>query len=422
MSHTPQPSTLVKVAQPLDIEIGNNYSVDAFGRLRISEPHTLFDSKLIFDKASLFWDDQEVSGSGTTSTHSVNEASVTLGVGSDAGKRVRQTFMRPNYQPGKSQLILMTGNLCTSGGGSGVTSDFGIFDDNNGIFIQNKDNIINVVLRSKVTGSVVDEIVSQAGWNLDTLDGLGPTGIKIDFTKSQILMIDFEWLSVGRVRVALVLGGIPVYFHEFNNANKLSGAYMSTPNLPLRYQIENDDKGPASTMRHICSTVISEGGRTALGIIRWASTAGVALITDAENTLFALIGIRLKSSHIGHSIEINNIALQIQTASELLEWVLILNPTVAGTFTYSDQPNSGVQIALGATANTVTGGTQLLGGYDETGNNASGGGGSSNEINNAILLGSAIDGTLDTMVLCVRPIGGVSAISVEGGIDWRELV
>ena len=421
MSHKNQASTLVKVVQPVDIEIGDNYSLDAFGRLRISEPHTVFESKLIFDNSPLFWDDQEVTGSGTTSIHSVNTASIVLAVGAVAGKRVRQTFSRPNYQPGKSQLILMSGNLRVSGGGSGITSACGIFDAGNGIFFQSKDNDINVVLRSKTTGSAVDDTVSQNSWNLDTLDGLGPSGHKVDFTKSQIFMIDYEWLGVGRVRLGLVLNGIPIYCHEFDNSNKLSGVYMSTPNLPLRYQIENDGTGAASSMRQICSTIVFEGGRTEIGEARWASTGGAALVTDTENVIYALVGIRLKSSHIGHTIEIQNIALQIQTASEFLEWLLLFNPTVAGSFTYGDQTNSGVQIALGATANTVTGGIQVLGGYDETGNNPSGGGGSANEVNNALLLGSAIDGTLDTLVLCVRPIGGAAALSVEGGISWREL-
>ena len=417
----PNPSTLVKVVQPVDIEIGDNYSLDAFGRLRISEPHTVFESKLIFDNSPLFWDDQEVSGSGTTSTHSVNTASIVMAVGTAVGKRVRQTFIRPNYQPGKSQLILMSGNLCVSGGGLGITSACGLFDDNNGIFFQAKDNDINVVIRSKTTGSPVDDSVSQVNWNLDTLDGLGPSGHRVDFTKSQIFMLDYEWLGVGRVRLALVLNGIPVYCHEFDNSNKLTGVYMSTPNLPLRYQIENDGTGIASSMRQICSTIIFEGGRTEIGETRWASTAGAALVTDTENVIYALVGIRLKSSHIGHTIEIQNIATQIQTASEFIEWSLLFNPTVAGSFIYGDQTNSGVQISLGATANTVTNGIAILGGFDQTGNQASGGGGSANEINNALLLGSAIDGTLDTMVLCVRPTGGAAAMSVEGGIAWREL-
>ena len=417
-----KPSMLVQQHLGVGAELSRDYQEDAFGRLRVSSPETLFDSKMLFDNSPLFWDDQEVSGSGTNSTYSSDEAAVTLSVGTAAGKRVRQTFMRPNYHPGKSQLILMTGNLCLSGGGSGITSSFGIFDTDNGIFLQHKDGIVNVVLRSKVTGSVVDKVIPQSSWNLDKLDGSGQSKIRLNPTKSQILMIDFEWLSVGRVRASLVLDGIPRYFHEFRNDNAVAGAYMSTPNLPLRYQIENDGTGIASTMYHICSTIISEGGSESIGALRWTSTAGTQLVTNAEGTIFALLGIRLKSDHIGAGVEIDHIALQIQTASEYLEWILMLNPTVASAFTYGDQTNSAVQTATGTTANTVTGGTKLTGGFSETGNNSSGGNTLLNHIQNAIRLGSKIDGTVDEMVLCVRPIGGAAAMDVEGGIAWRELI
>jgi len=59
---------------------GDTPSIDAFARLRVSAPHTLFDSKQIHDNLPRRWDDQEVSGSGTTSTYNTNEASTTMGV------------------------------------------------------------------------------------------------------------------------------------------------------------------------------------------------------------------------------------------------------------------------------------------------------------------------------------------------------
>ncbi len=419
---TDKPSMLVALHQLVGQELSRDYQEDAYGRLRVSNPQTLFDSKMLFDDAPLFWDDQEVSGGSTTSAHSVNKAEVTIGVGTAAGKRVRQTFIRHNYQPGKSQLVLMSGNLKASGGGSGITANMGIFDADNGIFLQQKDGIANAVLRSKVTGSVVNTTVPQESWNIDKLDGTGRSGIRYNAQKSQLLLIDYEWLSVGRVRLALIVKGIPIYFHEFDNANVIAGAYMSTPNLPLRYSIENDGTGVASTVGQVCSTVISEGGRDPLGVLRWASTAGTPLVTDTDDLIFALIGIRLKSTHLKAGVKIENIALQIQTASEFLEWVLIMNPTVADTFAYSDQTNSSVQIATGATANTVTGGIQFAGGFNETGNNPTGGANLLSAIDNARTLGSAIDGTVDEIVLGIRPIAGSVALSVEGGIKWREIV
>ena len=113
---------------------------------------------------------------------------------------------------------------------------------------------------------------------------------------------------------------------------------------------------------------------------------------------------------------------QIQTSSEKGEWIWMLNPTVAGTFTYADQTNSAAQIARGATANTVTNGIYMGGGYATSDSGGFGSGVASSSLENARTLGAAIDGTPDTMVLCWRPIGGSAGHEIEAGISWRELL
>jgi len=198
---------------------------------------------------------------------------------------------------------------------------------------------------------------------------------------------------------------------------------MSTPNLPLRSEISNDGSGVASTLTQICSTVISEGGSEDLGVVRYRSTQGTHVDANVENTIYAIVGIRLKSAYIGTTIKILNASLQLQTASHRCEWMLIFNPTVAGTFTYSNLTNSAVQTAVGATANTVTGGTIITGGFVESGGNPAGGAGSGRSgIDNALVLGSTISGTVDSIVLCARPIGGSTNVDVEGSLTWREIL
>lgn len=398
-------------------------TVDAFGRLNVGQPLTLFDSKQLHDSQSLFWDDQEVSGSGTTTSHSSARASTIIGVGaSTAGKRVRQTFQRFNYQPGKSQKVLMTGVLGASGYGPGIEAGMGMFDDNNGVFINAVDGTIYMNIRSKVTGSVVDNAVAQSNWSEDPLDGTGPSGLALDGTKAQIWWCDFEWLGVGSVRTGFVINGRFIVCHIFNHANLINSVYMSTPNLPLRYYLENDGTGGAATLEHICSTVISEGGQRSLGQLHFASTAsrsGNAHVdADVADTLYACIGIRLKTTTLDEVIELVNTSLLVETADNV-EWTLLFNPTIAGTFTYNDYPNSDVQIAYGATANTVTGGTLVSGGFIHSGGGSSAGGAGESELRNAIRLGSAIDGTRDEFVLCVRPLS--AGADVHAGIGWREL-
>lgn len=400
-----------------EIKAKDSPSIDAFFRWRVSNPSTIFDSKQIYDDAPLFWDDIETVGAGTGSSHSTATASTTISVSNTTvGTRVRQTFMRFNYQPGKSQLVIMTGVLDASGGGTGISQRIGYFDDDNGLFFENDEGTVKVVVRTKTSGSVVNNKTTQASWNLDTMDGNGSSGITLDFTKTQIFIIDFEWLSVGRVRFGFIVAGKIIYCHQSLNANTLTVPYMSTPNLPLRYEIANDGNGGVATLNHICSTVIAEGGTEDLGILRYKSTGGTHVDANVADTIYALVGIKLKSTHVSCTVKLVSFSVVAETDDDF-EWLIILNPTVAGVFTYGNETNSCIQTATGATANTVTGGTVIDGGFV---NASKTGAGTAGELKNALRLGSKIDGTVDEIVLCVRPLSANA--DVQGSLTWRELV
>lgn len=408
-------------------------SCDASGRWRVSEPHTLFDSKLLHaDSQDLFWDEELESGTMATSGPTAAKPFVDF-TSSDgvAGKRTRQTFQRFNYQPGKGQVIEMTGVLeLASGVKTGCERLIGPHDDDNGLFFTSNAGTIQVVVRTNDTGSPVDGPIPRSSWNLDTMDGDGdaanPSGITLDATKGQIFVFDFEWFSLGRVRFGVKIDGIIHYVHKHNVGNTSIIPWASTPNLPLRYQIITTADSGVCSMRCICTAVISEGGFEERGPIRYRSTEGAILVTDVENELFALIALRLKATHLGGHIRIVDVQLQIQSAAEKLEWVLVHGSkgnaiTVGGALTYADLANSIVQTALGATANDITGGTQIGGGFLETGNNAQGASSGGGMAPSTLTLGAAIDGTLSELILAVRPIGGVSAMDVEGSITWQEI-
>jgi hypothetical protein len=412
------------------VELGDSGSIDAFGRLRVSNPETIFDSKNIFndegipasaENQPLFYDNAQTAGAGTSTEYRANEAATYLFVGDDtAGARIRQSKIRFNYQPGKSLLVFMS--FVFGPQASGITMREGLFDANNGLFLEDNGTGYGFVRRTNVTGTPVDNRIEQANWNIDKMDGTGMSGIALDFTKTQILAVDYEWLGVGRVRMGFVIDGLIYYAHEINNANNLTTVYMSTPNLPLRSEISNDGTAKSNHIVQICSTVVSEGGQNPLGVVRRASTNGTHVDCNVENTIYAILGIRLKSNYIGETIDILSAAIQLQTGSHKVEYIIKLNPTVAGTFTYVAETNSAVEIARGATANTVTGGIDIGGGFAESGGVQAGNSGSSeSNVSNALKLGSTIAGVVDTIVLCVRPIAGSTNVDVEGSLVWREL-
>lgn len=403
------------------IRISDSFSMDPFCRLRSSTPQTLFSSKMIHDNLPLYWDDVEFSGSGTTSVFSSAKASDTMSVASSTvGIRIRQTFQRFNYQTGKGQWVIMTGVLRASGGGSGIVSRFGVYDGGDGIFFEDKNDVTSVAIRSSVSGSPVDTVIPQTEWNLDAMDGNGPSGFTLDITKQQIFVTDFEWLGSGRVRVGFMIDGIIQYVHQFLHANVIDTVYMSTPNLPLRYEIINDGTGQASSMTHQSSSVISEGGEDDVGILRYASTSGVPVAAATAGVIYAVVGIRLRSDRIDMAIDPVSVSM-VNAAIPDFEWLLILNPTIddnggADPFTYTELTDSAVEAATGVTANTVTGGITCSGGQVK---GSASTGMIDAPLNTTNRIGASILGVRDEIVLCVRPFGNNA--SIHGSLNWREL-
>jgi hypothetical protein len=377
-------------------------NLDAFARLRVSNPQTIFDSKQLADNQPLFWDDAEVSGTGTGSTYNANQASTTISVGANtAGHRVRQTRRWFNYQPGKSQLVEMTAVMSTNG-----TKRLGQFNQDNGIYFQHDSNGLAVGIRSKASGSVVDRLVRQTEWNYDKMDGKGPSGINLDVTKTNIFFFDYEWLGVGTVAYGFFVDRTPYYVHFQHHANLLDVVYMSTPNLPLRYEVINDGTAGASSLTHICTTVITEGGRQVIGLERGISRDVTGLTTLANTNIYPVFSVRLKQTHLGAFIRFVDFSAICTTQSAYIVY-LVLNPTFVGTApSYTGLTNSAIEVAQPTNATTITGGTILFAQVgSDSNNNVSG---VSRQLESDLVIGSDIAGVADQLVLAIQPLSGAA--------------
>ena len=275
------------------ITIGGN-NVDAFGRLRVSNPLTIFDSKNIMSKNNLF--DESLTGSGTVS-YTANKSTVNLNVTQASGdKTIRQSKRVMSYQPGKSLLIFNTFVMNTLT--ANLKQKVGFFDGNNGIFFYADGTTLKIVRRTYTSGSAVDTEISQSSWNGDTLNGTGASGFTLDPTKSNILFIDVEWLGVGSVRVGFVINGQLITAHTFNNANSLTTVYMQTANLPIRYEIEAAAalSSGTYTLQQICSSCISEGGYSPSGVKQMVGTTAIAgSRLPTADTFYSIGTIRIRS-------------------------------------------------------------------------------------------------------------------------------
>ena len=181
---------------------------------------------------------------------------------------------------------------------TGLRQRIGYFGTDNGFYIELANSTLSLVERSSVTGSVTETRVAQADWNGDKLDGTGPSGITLDITKAQILWADVEWLGLGTVRIGFVINGHLITCHSFNHANIITSTYITTASLPLRYEIENTAATvSSSTLKQVCSTVISEGGYELRGAQQAIETP-IASPRDltVASTEYPIISVRLKTS------------------------------------------------------------------------------------------------------------------------------
>jgi hypothetical protein len=387
-------------------------SLDAFGRLRISQPYTLFDSQNRYQKDPQF---SEALGGAATATYVANESSVDLNVTTASGdKAVRQTYRVFPYQPGKSLEVLAT--FVMNAGKANLRQRVGYFNTANGVFFEVSGTTKSFVLRTSTSGSPSDaRTVNQANWNGDKLDGTGPSGLTLDVTKAQILYMDFEWLGVGSVRCGFVINGTFIVCHTFNNANDIDKVYMTTAILPVRYEIENTDTtGGASTLTQICSSVISEGGYEQKAIPQWARRT--TTLTGVGTSFVPIISIRLKSTALG-AVVIPSVYHVIPINSTLdYEVVLIKNPTLTGTPAWN---SNSINVEFDVAATGLTGGTIVDLDYVSGSNQGSGVVSTGESYNFDLQLGVSLTGTSDVYTVAARTISGTD--DIIGALSYYDL-
>lgn len=266
--------------------------VDAFGRVRISQPYTLFENANRFGLSNNKW---SVANTGTTSTtFNANTGCVELTVGTASGDSIiRETQRVFPYQPGKSLLILNTGTMNEPK--ANLVQRIGYFGANNGIFFEQDGANTYIVLRSSVTGNTVDTRIEQSNWSVDKFDGSGPSNHVLDISKSQIFWSDIEWLGVGSVRSGFIIDGQIHVAHVFHHANKITDTYMTTASLPIRYEIKNTGITTSnSTLCQICSSIISEGGYNQVTLSRSASNPITGKNIGTTGVVIPMVSIRLR--------------------------------------------------------------------------------------------------------------------------------
>ena len=348
--------------------VNDSTRLDAFGRLRVSEPLTLFDSSHRFDDNDLW---ATATATGGTAVFNSNQGLIALSVTASSGSSViRETIKTFSYQPGKSLLVLNT--FVMSSAKAGLTQRIGYYGTENGFYLEQVGTTVQFVKRSLVTGSVVNTPVTQADWNGDKLDGTGPSKLILDLTKAQILWMDLEWLGVGSVRIGFVIDGQFIVCHTFEHANLITSTYITTASLPLRYEIFNTSgTSGASTLKQICSTVISEGGYQLKGSQQSIGTSILSPRTFAvAGTYYPIVALRLQSTRLDAIVIITAISVLGIGNGKNYAWRIVnYDVSVSGGSWVNALGDSSVQYNL--TGTSATGGRVIASGYINSSNQAS---------------------------------------------------
>ena len=331
------------------VTIKDSANLDAFSRLRVSNPLILFNSQFTYDLAPIIFE-QITTGAGASISHDTTNrcALMTFAATATGGKAYMQSYEYLPYQPGRSQLIFVTFNMIAAV--ANTIKFAGYSDGTNGVEFQNNGTVNQFVVYS--ASGLGNETVTQTNWNLDPLDGSGPSGITLDIGKTQILVIDIQALYVGRVRVGFDLGGTIVYAHEFLHANLVLYPYIQTANLPIRCGMTCTGT-VTTTMNFICSAVMSEGGSEDINTFgytfqtntsRATAVGGTQLLTLRPKTTFNGITNRMRVAYI--DVEVLNLG----STNENIRWDLCVGQAITGgSWADVNTTYSGVEVNTGAT-------------------------------------------------------------------------
>lgn len=396
----------VKCAQPYIENI-------SFGRQQVSNPDVLLQLTHIYDNNSLL-ESTATTGSGTV-TYVSNQAANVLEV-TGAGTAAVQSRVLGLYQPGNLLTVLLTGVLDNNNNQANTVGEIGYFNSGNGLFFRlTGPSTYAVVIRSDVSGSPVDTVIPQSNWNVDPLDGTGPSGVTIDFSKTQIFKIDFEWLGVGTVRFGLSINGKYIYCHIKDNANVMGTVYMRTPYLPIRYALTST--GGNAQLQQCCSTIITDGLQVIVGrpfsVVR-SATIGIGA------TRAPILSFQFKTGSKNRSINAKIKSISVVSTSGanfvvevwLFQDIATASTILTGASFTSANAISAMNYDESATAVTVTNGFLVSSKLSSNNNDLL------NIDTGFLKMTSNISDVSDIVVVAVFTLGGKETFSAS--VDWEE--
>jgi hypothetical protein len=384
---------------------GRQMKSDMFGRLAVAQKNKQIALKTGLDKSPKKIIEAALNGA---SSGPVN-GSITMSVSAGAGNYIHRVSREAGYyRPGEALEAMIT--FAGFQQQAGVEKRVGYFDSSNvapfnadldGIllFCDPTEPVANAVkIQIWRSGTAILD-VSQPNWNRDPLNGSGSSGVAINWSRPQIMLIEMGWLGYAGVRISFMVDGVYIVAHEFfgSNVPGLTSTFCS-PNHKIGWRLNST--GGAGSLVCTCAEVSTNGQPDSLGEPWSAPINNTQSSANVAGTRYLGLAIRLTSAAVAAKTAVKILSTPTLNSNAISSNVeILLNPTFSGALTWNaiaDYPIEFAQNTAGLITITAVG--QIIKRIVTSATN-------NQQLESELVqrIGSALDGTSDIIAIAVTP-------------------
>lgn len=338
-----------------------------FNELRVARKFPIVELTSVYGVSALR-DIVTTTGGGTVTNDATEYSVSTTASGVDSA--ILESALRGRYEPGFAGEAGIGVRIPTAPTGTQIAR-WGMFDTENGAFFGSTSTNIFVAIRR----GGVDTVINQSAWNVDPLDGTGPSGATLSLARGNIYQVVFTWYGYGVIEFRVVLPDPTTLAQEVITVHRYSPTAQTSiidPNQPLRAEVDNN--GTAASFN------LFVGGRQYSIIGKYnptiRATSERRTITNVTTTLTPVISFTRKAefpagSGRANSVEVNLDEIDIIGSADLAYQVL-LGGTLNGTFVNYPTattiiPDTETALLVNKTSTTITGGEVVFQGVTSGG-------------------------------------------------------
>lgn len=383
------------------LELGDNSPVTAFGEVSTSHLHQQVDLKFPYGVLSNQVT-STVTGSGTvTGASSMAVLSTTAATNSSAKIESKKVS---RYTAGIGIVTRFTAMF--TAGAANSTQYIGIGDDTQGFFVGYNGTSFGINRRS----SSSDNFVAQASFNVDTLDGTGPSGMIIDKTKLNIFQIKYQYLGAGNVDFYVEEPNSKKYilFHRIKYAGANIAPSLENPTMPLYAKVVNTTNNTNIVLKTASMGAYSEGENEENGL-RYAISNSKSGITTETNVITLKNPTTFNGVTNRTPVLVDYMSIATDgSGNNTIGVRAVINTTLGGSPSYTDISTNLSVMQYDTAGTTLTGGKLVL--PTRVARN--------NQVREGLTGYGIILYPGDTFTVSAS---SATSVAVDVGLSWREL-